>query len=299
MKELLYDMALFVETVRAGGFGRAAEHLGLAKSTLSMRINALEKHLDLRLLNRTTRKIELTEAGQIYFNKACLILEEAQNLRLHLDNLRQEPAGTITLTTTDDFGKIFLSSVIQEFCQRYPKIRLHFHLSQTVEDLISQRFDLAIRMGKQADSSLIIQKIGVECCHLYASPEYLQQISYPHTPNQLPESGYILFENNVYNEWVLKNGTKTITLPSASQLMSNNFGMNAQLAAHHNGIALLPDIVAYPLVQQGKLHAVLPQYQTDNAPIYAVTANKLLPEKTRLFIAFLKEKLHTMKMAIS
>ena len=291
MKELLYYMALFVATVRAGGFSRAAENVGMAKSTLSTRISALESSLGLRLLNRTTRKIELTEAGQIYFDQACAILDEAENLRLRLHNLRQQPAGTITLTTTDDFGKIFLANVIDEFCAEYPQIRLDIHLSQTMDDLISQRFDLAIRMGRMPDSNLIAQQIGTTHLRLYATPEYIEKIGNPNTPNQLPNSDYILFKSDFVSEIVLNNNEKSVVIPVSGILNSNSPGMNAQLAMAGNGIALLPDLVAYPLLQQGRLKAILPQYQSSEQPIYAVTTNRLLPEKTLLLINFLKEKL--------
>lgn len=297
MKEMLNDMALFVATVQANGFSRAAERLDIAKSTLSTRITALENDLGVRLLNRTTRKIELTEAGQIYFDKACAILDEATALKEHLHNFSTQPTGTLTITMTDDFGKMFLAPLLVEFCERYPAIRLNLHLSQNIDDLIGERFDLAIRMGRMENSNLIAQTLSHQRLRLYAHPDYIEKIGNPKTPKSLPETGYLLFKSDFESEWILKNNDKTIALPVCGDIKSNSPGMNAYLAAQGLGIALLPEIAAMPFVKQGSLKTILPDFCTAEIPIYAVTTSRLIPEKTRLLIAFLKEKLKSVNMA--
>ncbi|MBR5941156.1 MAG: LysR family transcriptional regulator [Neisseriaceae bacterium] len=299
MKEMLNDMALFVATVRANGFGRAAERLNIAKSTLSTRITALENDLGVRLLNRTTRKIELTEAGQIYFDKACAILDEAVALKERLHNFSTQPTGTLTITMTDDFGKMFLAPLLGEFCERYPAIRLNLHLSQNIDDLIGERFDLAIRMGQMTDSNLIAQTLSYQRLRLYAHPDYIEKIGNPKTLKSMPQTGYLLFKSDFDSEWILKNKDKTIAIPVSSNIKSNSPGMNAYMAAQGLGIALLPKIVATPFVEQGCLKTILPDFSTAEIPIYAVTTSRLIPEKTRLLIAFLKEKLNAMSSEYS
>ena len=293
MKNFLTDIELFITTVQAGSFTKAADSLDMAKSTLSARISALEKDLGILLLNRTTRKLELTEAGQLYFDKAKFILKEADNLKIELKNFQKEPEGLLSITKTDDFAKDFLSLHLLEFCRTYPHIRFNLHLSQEIDDLIIQHFDLAIRIGEQPDSQLIVRQIAAEFCQLYASPEYLSKIAKITSIADLPQSGYILFKSDFVSTWQLEREGDNFTIPVRGNLMTNSPGMNANLAATGNGIALLPKLVAAKFVQEGKLQTILPNLKSREIPIYAVTTSKLLPEKTRIFIAFLQKKLHS------
>lgn len=287
MKNFLSDIQLFVTTVQVGSFTKAADSLDMSKSTLSARISALEKDLGILLLNRTTRKLELTEAGQVYFDKAKFILKEAESLKIELKNFQKEPEGLLSITMTDDFAKDFLSLHLSEFCRKYPHIRFNFHLSQEIDDLIIRHFDLAIRMGEQPDSQLIVRQLATECCQLYASPEYLSKISAIETIADLPQNGYILFKSEFASTWQLQQKGEKFNIPVRGNLMSNSPGMNANLAVNGNGIAILPKLVAENFVKEGKLQVILPELKSREIPIYAVTTSKLLPEKIRIFISFL------------
>jgi len=173
--ELLNDMALFVEVVKARGFRHAADVVSLPNSTVSRRVSNLEKAIGLRLLHRTTRKIELTEAGQIYFERCKRIVDEAKLAHEQLGELLAQPSGVLRVSLPVDFANIYLAPHIAEFARLYPGISFDFDLTPRVVDLVSEPFDVAIRMGKQPDSNLIARQLSNLPCYLYASPRYLAQ----------------------------------------------------------------------------------------------------------------------------
>ena len=176
--EWLNDMALFVEVIHAKGFSRAADNLGIAKSTLSVRIAKLEKRIGLQLLNRTTRKVEPTEAGKIYYAKAIHIIEEAKQVHQQLNNMLSQPTGILSVTMPNEFANTVIAPVLPEFCQRYPQISLEFYLSPQRVDLIGEPFDVAIRMGKQPDSNLISRLLAKLTGGLYAAPPLFSATRY-------------------------------------------------------------------------------------------------------------------------
>ena len=168
--ELLNDMALFVEVVKARGFRRAAEAVGIPNSTVSRRISSLEKAIGLRLLHRTTRKIELTEAGQIYFQRCKRIVDEAKLAHEQLGELLAQPSGVLRASLPVDFANIYLAPLIAEFARRYPGISFDLDLTPRLVDLVSEPFDVAIRMGNPPNSNLIARQLANLACYLYASP---------------------------------------------------------------------------------------------------------------------------------
>lgn len=158
--ELLNDMALFVEVVKARGFRHAAEAVGMPNSTVSRRISGLEKAIGLRLLHRTTRKIELTEAGQIYFERCKRIVDEARLAHEQLGEMLAQPSGVLRASLPVDFANIYLAPLIAEFARRYPGISFDFDLTPRLVDLVSEPFDVAIRMGQPPDSNLIARQLA-------------------------------------------------------------------------------------------------------------------------------------------
>lgn len=143
----LNDMALFVEVVKAKGFRNAADTIGIPNSTLSRRISELEKSIGLRLLHRTTRKIELTEAGKIYYERCKRIVSEAKLAHEQLGEILLQPSGLLRISLPVDFGTIFLTSRLKEFAEIYPGINFEIDLTPKLVDLVSQNIDVAIRMG--------------------------------------------------------------------------------------------------------------------------------------------------------
>ena len=165
---ILDEMALFVAVARAGSFTQAAQSLEMPKSTLSARISRLEQRMGLPLLKRSTRKVELTKAGRLYFNRADALVSEAGLLHEQLGHLLREPQGLLRLSVPVDFAHEFIAPYLGEFCERFPLIRLSFDVTPRKVNLISERFDVAIRAGKQPDSGLVQRLLAMFSGGLYA-----------------------------------------------------------------------------------------------------------------------------------
>jgi len=285
--ELLNDMALFVEVVKAKGFRSAADALGMPNSTLSRRIGALEKAIGLRLLHRTTRRIELTEAGQLYFERCKRIVDEARLAHEQLGELLAEPSGVLRASFPVDFAVIYLTPLIVEFANRHPKLTFDFELTSRRVDLVSEPFDVAIRIGESADSQLVARRLATFRNHLYASPRYLERSGEPREPDDLTRHQCLSVLH--VDAWTLHDGAREVEVPVGGRFVVNSVGMNRQLAVHDAGIIQMPEEVVADDVAAGRLCRVLPGWEGAPVPVYAMTETRVLPAKTQIFIEFLRE----------
>lgn len=290
--ELLNDMALFVEVVKAKSFRRAGEAIGMPNSTLSRRISGLEKAIGLRLLHRTTRKIELTEAGKIYFDRCKRIVDEARLAHEQLTEMLDRPSGVLRASLPVDFAAIFLAPLIAEFARRYPGISFEFDLTPKRADLVSEPLDVAIRMGPQADSGLIARQIASLPRFLYASPRYLELSGEPLHPADLVQHECIrLSAAAAGSSWTLQNGNEQVDVTVGGRFCLNSIGMIRRLATLDMGIAVLVEEMVADDLASGRLKRVLPAWAVTPVPVYALTETRLLPAKTQRFIEFLREHL--------
>ncbi|WP_456618617.1 LysR substrate-binding domain-containing protein [Bradyrhizobium sp. P5_C12] len=283
--EHLNDMGLFVEVVKAKSFRRAAEAIGVPNSTLSRRISGLEKAIGLRLLNRTTRRIELTEAGQLYFERSKRIVEEARLAHEQLGEMVAQPSGVLRVSLPVDFAAIYLTPLIAEFARRYPGISFEFDLTPRRVDLVAEPFDVAIRMGELADSGLIARQLARLPGYLYASPQYLELAGEPRQPDDLVRHQCLCMPRA--SIWKLHAGTRKVEVAVKGRFTLNSVGMIARLAAHDQGIALLAEAIVADDLAAGRLRRVLPHWQAAPISVYAITETRLLPAKTQRFIEFL------------
>lgn len=286
--ELLNHMALFVEVVKAKGFRKAGELLDIPSSTVSRRISELEKEIGLRLLNRTTRKIELTEAGQLYFERGQKIVNDARLAHEQLATMAAKPSGVLRISLSVEFGSVYLAPLIAEFANLYPDITFQLDLSPRRIDLITEPFDVAIRMGTQPDSTLIARQIMSLPRYLYASSSYLEKYGEPTHPDDLPRHQCIKANMSQDSIWPLFNGKERVEVVVDGRFSLNNISMIKSLAASGMGIAILTEKIASEDVRTGRLKQVLPDWQMTPVPIYAMTETRLLPAKTQLFIEFLR-----------
>lgn len=289
--ELLNDMALFVEVVKARGFRHAAEAVGIPNSTVSRRISSLEKAIGLRLLHRTTRKIELTEAGQIYFERCKRIVDEARLAHEQLGELLAQPSGVLRASLPVDFANIYLAPLIAEFARRYPGISFDFDLTPRLVDLVAEPFDVAIRMGNPLSSNLIARRLANLACYLYASPRYLEQFGEPGHPTDLAQHECIGFRTAKANTWILHKADESTEIAVGGRFQLNSVGLIRRLAALDQGIAVLPAEIVAEDVAHGRLRRILPDWEGPPIPVYAMTETRLLPAKTQRFIEFLRERL--------
>ncbi|MGB6102432.1 MAG: LysR family transcriptional regulator [Pusillimonas sp.] len=291
--ELLNDMALFVEVVKAGGFRRAAEAVGLPNSTVSRRVSGLEKAIGLRLLHRTTRKMELTEAGQIYFNRCKRIVDEAKLAHEQLGAMLAQPSGLLKASLPVEFANIYLAPLITEFARLYPGITFEFDLTPRVVDLVSEPFDVAIRMGSPPSSNLIARHLADLPCHLYASPRYLEASGEPGHPSDLAQHECLAFRATKASVWLLHKSDAAMDITVSGRFRVNSVGLIHRLATLGQGIAILPAKIVAEDLAHGRLRRVLPEWAGPPTPVYAMTETRLLPAKTRRFIEFLRERLIT------
>lgn len=289
--ELLNDMALFVEVVKANGFRRAAEVTGMPNSTVSRRISALEQAIGLRLLHRTTRRIELTEAGQLYFERCRRIVNEARLAHEQLGEMLAQPSGLLRVSLPVDFGNITLAPLIAEFARRYPGIS--FELDQTPRrvDLVSEPVDVAIRMGESPSSNLIARKLTMLPRLLYASPRYLELAGEPRQPSDLSSHECLRLRSAQPDTWVLQDDAGKAEVAVGGRFVLNSVGMIRRLAMLDLGIGMLNEEIVADELAEGRLRRVLPQWQASPVPVYAITETRLLPAKTQRFIEFLRERL--------
>lgn len=289
--ELLNDMALFVGVVKAKGFRRAAQALGMPNSTLSRRINALERAIGLRLLHRTTRRIELTEAGQIYFERCKRIVDEARLAHEQLGEMLAQPSGVLRASLPVDFAVTYLAPLIVEFAGLYPGITFDLDLTPRRVDLVSEPFDVAIRMGESEDSQLIARLIATLTPRLYASPGYLERAGEPVKPADLEQHECL----NILKAggWTLRDGKRSIAVTASARgrFALNSVGMMRRLATLDMGIVLMPEEIVTDDLAVGKLRQIMRKWHGTPQPVYAMTETRLLPAKTQRFIEFLRSRL--------
>lgn len=284
-------MALFVEVAQTRSFRRAADASGVPSSTLSRRISALEKAIGLRLLHRTTRKVELTEAGQLYYERSKRIVEEARLAHEQLGEMLAQPSGVLRASLPVDFANIFLAPLIAEFAQRYPGISFEFDLTPRRVDLVTEPFDVAIRMGEPPSSNLIARQLGRLSQSLYASPRYLELSGEPSQPADLARHECLRFYAAKADTWSLRRGSETVEIEVGGRFRLNSVGMLQRLAKQGLGITVLADEIAAEDLANGRLVRVLPQWNIAPVSVYAITETRLLPAKTQRFIEFLRDRL--------
>ena len=290
--EWLNDIALFVEVGKTLSFRRAAETLNIPSSTVSRRVSQLEQSIGLRLLHRTTRKVEFTEAGQLYFERCQRIVEEARLAHEQLGDMLAQPSGILRASFPVDFATIFLTPLITQFADQYPYIQFEFDLTPRQVDLLSDNVDVAIRIGELPNTTLIARKLTQFQGKLFASPAYIKRYGLPLQPSDLSHHNCICFMKN--KAWTLYQDDIAVQVSIQGRFQLNNIGMMRRLALLDQGIIfMLPQVVEAD-VQQGLLIPILPEWYGESLPVYALTATRLLPAKIRCFIDFLRAHMPTL-----
>lgn len=279
---------VFVAVVEKGGFSAAARALGVSKSAVSKRINQLEKQLGVRLLYRTTRKLSLTEAGERYFEHAVRALQAAAEAEDAVAQLQGDPQGTLKISAPMSFGRLHVAPLIPKLLKRYPKLQVELVMDDRPTDLVAAGFDIAIRSGKMADSTLVARKLAPLRQVLCASPEYIAQYGLPSIPAQLTEHNCILFsyssDNNI---WTLCAEGEPETVQVSGNYRVNNSEALIEALRAGIGIGRLPTFVAGPDLKAGRLVQLFDTYQIPSQMFYAVfPERRYMPAKVRAFLDF-------------
>ncbi len=289
--DLLHNIAIFVEVAQTKSFSRTSEILGMPKSSVSRRIAQLEKTLGLQLLNRTTRKIELTEYGKRYLQECLPILEQAEIAHEKLKQVREVPKGHLRISTPVDLALIWITPFLGEFSKLYPEITMDLDLSPRSVDLISEHYDIAIRIGKLPDSGLIVKHLASFPCFLFACPAYFENCDELTSPKQLQHHEFICVGKKREMPLTLVNGKDKIKMNVNGRFSLNNISAAIQLAASGLGIIVISEFMVKKEIETGKLVRILPAWNVAPVSVSALTTTRLLPAKTRVFLEFIAEKI--------
>lgn len=289
------DLLIFAQVAESGGFSAAAQQLGLPKSTVSRRIAALEVQLGERLLWRTTRRQSLTELGLQLLEHARQVALEVEAVTVLREQRQAAPSGRLRVSMPNDFATLLLSDMLAAFVTLHPAVSLELDLSPRRVDLLGEGFDLAVRMGTLPDDAwLAARRLAVFSSGLYAAPAYLAEHGEPQSPEQLlqHQAVRLLGSPSLPNVWHLNAvGQEWQGMPPG-RVSANSPELLIQLAQAGLGIAAVPDFIAQPLLQQGRLCRVLPAWALPRDQAWAVfPGRKLMPAKTRVFIEMLQAAL--------
>ena len=285
-------MQLFTRVVDAGSFTAAAEQLGISRALASKLIQNLEDELGVRLLNRTTRRVSLTDAGRNYYQRVSEILAQLIEAEAEAAELQVDPRGRLRVSAPISFSVRHLAAAFAEFQRKFPRVELDLELSDRHVDLVDEGFDLAIRIGKLADSSLIARRIAPACLLMVASSEYLQRVGVPKEPADLVHHNFMLYSLATRrDEITLQSKGKSVVTRIRGNLLVNNGDFIAESAAQGQGISVLPSFIVADYLKRGELVRVLEEWTVPPIAIHAVYAQtRSLPAKTRVLIDFLFER---------
>lgn len=281
----LNSLLAFVKVVQTGSFTRAADALNTQKAYLSRVVTQLEKELGARLLERTTRSLSLTEIGREFFERAVGILASVEDAQRAVQKAQGEPRGTLKLTCGVEFGMLSVSSWISSYMKQFPQVRVDADFTGRLVDIVHEGFDLAIRLGPLADSTLTARKLGELHYGLFASPEYLARCGEPAEPADLSLHASLAFAAGSHlAAWTLNCDGHVERLELQPRLKANNVFAVRDAAVAGMGIAQLPLIIGQA-VPEGALRTVLPQWKPASVPVNAVFASaRYLTPKVRAFI---------------
>jgi DNA-binding transcriptional LysR family regulator len=283
---------LFVEVVQQGSFTNAAKVLGLPKSTLSRRIGDLETRLGARLLQRTTRKLSLTDLGAAYFERVNRIVSELGEAEAAVLDAQNTPRGVLRVTAPPDLGMVILPKALPEFTVLYPEVHVVLDLSGRRVDLIQEGFDVALRAGHLVDSSLIAKSIATSSMAIYASPEYLEARGTPQRLEELASHDCLVFGTTPDRKWHFERNGRTHEVSVTGRIAAQDFGYLRFATLAGGGVALLPNMLVGPDVHHGRLVQLLSDFTHAQDTLYVVYPSRnFLPAKTRAFVDFITERM--------
>lgn len=287
-------LALFKEVMRARNFTDIARARGIAPSSVSRAISGLENELGIRLFQRSTRKLEPTEAGMVYFERISPLLDELQSARQVAADLSEEPEGTLRVTASTVYGEMHIVPLLPEIAQRYPALTIELLLTDAYLDLIEERIDLAIRLGALPDSSFVARQLKKMTFYIGASPAYIEKYGAPAEPQQVALHNCLIFPRTGYNSnWLFRDDAGTVyDIPIDGKCLITNSQAIRQCALAGMGLVLLPDWLIGEDIRSGALVRLFENYTVtatdyDGAIWLMYPSRKYIPLKARVFMDFL------------
>lgn len=296
----LNDLAMFEEVIRAGGFSAAARKLSQPKASVSRAVQRLENGLAVRLIQRTTRSLRLTEAGELLYQQANVSLQQIGDTLCRIRNMHEQPEGHLKITMPVEFGMFFMGSLIADFMQLYSQVYVQVDLSSRLVNLIEEGFDLALRMGAgiPQDSSLVARKLGKLPLKFYASPYYLGKHGRPDTLQALIKHESILFRHSHQQtiratcHFPQKAASSCVEIQLHGKLSVDHYSVMKDAAVAGAGIALMPPFMCHAEVLTGQLVDILEQHDVDTDQLFLVyPTRKHHPAAVKALIDFMTQRL--------
>jgi len=291
MNILLY-LETFTAVVENGSFTAAAEALGISKPVVSKQVSLLERHLGVQLLHRTTRRLHLTHAGEIFASYSHRIMSDVREAEQSVQSLQNEPQGRLRISAPESLAMSLLPEILLRFQQKYPKIELDIHVSGRLVDLVEEGFDVALRVGMLEDSSLIARRLMSCGFHACASPEYLKKHGKPTHPRELETHNCLIYSHASHlDSWSFKDELgKNINIKVNGNLRTDNGNILMNAALNGNGIFIGPTFMIASTLEEGRLETILDDYTPMTTGLYAVYPySKLVSTKVRAFVDFITE----------
>lgn len=289
----LNTLPLFAALVEAGSFTGAAERLGCNKSKVSLAIKRLEAHLGVALFTRTTRQVQLTQAGEQFYQGCAPLLAQLQELVGQVEADQHRLQGELRITAPDDFAAQVVAPAVAAFGREHPQLSLELRTGDSVSDMVREGIDLALRLGWLKDSTLRASRLGSFEQWLVASPGYLTTHGTPTDPAELARHPWIaLTPLPTPLTWQFRRGDQVLQVKMQSQLKANTTAVTKRLLLEGVGLSVLADSIVQPELESGKLVRLLPDWQLPQGGIYAVyPPGRHVPARVRGFVDFLKARL--------
>jgi DNA-binding transcriptional LysR family regulator len=286
-------MRIYVSVVSLKSFSKAAIELDISSSLVSKRISQLEKHLGAKLLQRTTRRLYVTEVGEVYYRKCLAVLAQIDEAETLVSTLQSSTSGNLKITCNMTFGQLQLSKAIPLFMRKYPDVTVDVTLDDRPPNLMRDGFDLAIRISdpQLPDSSLIAREISTVSLFVCATKQYLAKHGTPHKVEDLANHNCLVFVHAANADlWTLKNNHESVTVKVSGDLRANNSLIIRTSALEHTGIANLAGFVINDYIKSGELVRVFPEHNAEQLSVFAVYPDrKFTPPKVSLFIDFFRQ----------
>jgi DNA-binding transcriptional LysR family regulator len=287
----LNEVVVFARVVQAASFTAAARQLGLPKSTVSRKVSELEERLGSRLLQRTTRKLSLTDAGRTYYDYCARIVSELEEAERAVSTLAGKPRGLLRVTAPVNMS--FLGPIVGDYLKRYPEVQLELFCTQRSVDLVEERYDVGIRAGQLADSSLIARPLGATRWLFVATPTYLRKRGRPKSPEDMKKHDLVLFgPGGPPPSLTLSQGGHSVQLRVAPRLVASDMEVLHAAVEASQGLGLLPAFTTMTSLRSGRLERVLRDWEVPATPVHVVyPSTRHLSPKVKSFVDHLQQRM--------
>jgi DNA-binding transcriptional LysR family regulator len=285
----------FVRTVAAGSFAGAAKQLGVSPVAVSKNVQRLERRLGVRLLQRSTRKLSLTEEGRLFYERCTGPLRELESAQSAIKDKGRAPAGRLRVTSVSPFGRTYVLPLLPAFSHQYPEIEVELHLDDAVSDMIAEGYDVGIRAGEMKDSTMIVREIAPLHFVVCGAPSYLEKHGTPSKPADLTAHNCVRLKGRTTParpaNWLLGPNNAPASPPVGGNFFANDLTTLVMAAVHGHGLVLAPLPLVLPLFRSGALVPLLPDCISKPVHLFMHYPNrKHLPMRVRSFVNFMLER---------